>query len=115
MSRSIAAIKTAEARAAACGVTLAELHAAAGVHRATWNRWRMGASGPNLDQLTSVDELLSCRAAPSEEPGNGARRTFTPTHTPVPVRVPSPNGLMAAGRQSARSGCPFQQAKREKT
>ena len=61
MSRSIIAVKDAEKRAAACGVRLTELHAAAGCHRATWNRWRLGRGGPNLDQLAAVDELLSRR------------------------------------------------------
>jgi hypothetical protein len=66
MSRSIAAIKDAEQKAAARGVKPAELHAAAGVHRATWNRWRQGIGGPNLDQLAAIDELLNRRSAPSE-------------------------------------------------
>ena len=66
MSRSITAVKDAEKRAAACGVRLAELHAAAGCHRATWNRWRLGRGGPNLDQLAAVDELLSRHPPPSE-------------------------------------------------
>ena len=66
MSKSIAAIRNAEKRAAACGVKPAELHAAAGVHRATWNRWRQGIGGPSLDQLAAIDELLSNRAAPNE-------------------------------------------------
>ena len=66
MSRSITAVKDAEKRAAACGVRLTELHAAAGCHRATWNRWRLGRGGPNLDQLAAVDELLNRRRPPSE-------------------------------------------------
>ena len=66
MSKSIAAIRNIEESAAACGVKPAELHAAASVHRATWNRWRQGIGGPSLDQLAAIDELLSNRAAPNE-------------------------------------------------
>ena len=107
MDRSIAAIKHAETRAAACGVTLRELHAAAGVHRATWNRWRLGASGPNLDQLAAVDELLTRRAAPSKAPTNAARRSLT--HTPIPSHqntlTPERRPQAATkARQSARNG-----------
>lgn len=55
------AVKAAETEAKALGIDIAELHGAAGVHRATWNRWRAGEFAPSLDQWLSVQALLRSR------------------------------------------------------
>jgi len=62
-TRSIEAIKSAEDRAKQVGLAPAALHKAAGVHRATWNRWRAGKGSPSLDQLDAVEELLGQHGA----------------------------------------------------
>ena len=59
--RTAQAIRDAEARAKELGLTAADLHAAAGVHRATWNRWRAGEFAPSLPQWMRVQDLIARR------------------------------------------------------
>ena len=57
-------IATAEARAKEAGLKVADLCKAAGVHRATWQRWKSGkTSGPSINEWAAVEALLAERAA----------------------------------------------------
>lgn len=50
----------AENRAKSAGLKVTDLCKAAGVHRATWQRWKSGRTGgPTIRQWTAVEELLS--------------------------------------------------------
>lgn len=55
------AVKNAEIEARSLGLDQADLCAAAGVHRATWNRWRTGAFAPSLDQWMQVQALIATK------------------------------------------------------
>lgn len=59
--RTAAAVREAEERAKRLGLTAADLHRAAGVHRATWNRWRAGSFAPSLAEWMRVQDVLSQR------------------------------------------------------
>jgi hypothetical protein len=54
----------AEARAKRSGLKVADLCRAAGVHRATWQRWKAEkTSGPTINQWRAVQELLARQEA----------------------------------------------------
>jgi len=56
--KSAEVVREAEQRAKRLGLNPADLHAAAGVHRATWNRWRAGEGEPALSEWSRVQALL---------------------------------------------------------
>ncbi len=56
---SVGRITQLEQRARVAGLTIADLFVAAGVHRTTWQRWRLGRSGPNLDQIAAVELAIA--------------------------------------------------------
>ena len=54
----------AENRAKNAGLKVSDLCKAAGVHRATWQRWKAGdTKGPTLSQWGAVEALLSQKEA----------------------------------------------------
>lgn len=54
----------AEARAKRSGLKVVDLCKAAGVHRATWQRWKAGKTGgPTITQWHAVEVLLNEREA----------------------------------------------------
>ena len=54
----------AEERAKRSGLKVVDLCKAAGVHRATWQRWKSGKTGgPTIMQWRAVETLLEERAA----------------------------------------------------
>ena len=67
------AVRDAETEAKALGLDVVDLHAAAQVHRATWNRWRAGEFSPSLDQWLRVKACIEAarvragEAAPAPE------------------------------------------------
>lgn len=58
MTKSITALRDIEERALRAGIAIVDLHKAAGVHRATWNRWKAGKGAASFDQLDAVEDFL---------------------------------------------------------
>lgn len=64
MELSLNPLTEAEDRAKRAGLKVTDLCKAAGVHRATWQRWKSGRTGgPTITQWTAVEALLSEREA----------------------------------------------------